>query len=94
MLLIQGFTALVLVFLGALMFVSGISWVNPGLAVLIPLKLHVDIDSLLLAVFVFHGGVGVRALAVRRNIVIPGGDMFIATVTSVLALSAFYLAVI
>jgi succinate dehydrogenase hydrophobic anchor subunit len=94
MLLIQSFTALVLVLLGTMMFISGLSWVNPEFAALIPLKLHVDIDSLLLAVFVVHGGVGIRAFAVRRGIGIPGGDRFIATITSVLALFVFYLAVI
>jgi hypothetical protein len=71
---IQELSAIVLILVALLQFITGLSWLNPALAKLVPLRMHVDLDNALIYLLITHGLIGVRAVLLRRGIKVPGAN--------------------
>lgn len=71
----QELSAIALILVALTQFITGLSWLNPTLANLVPLRLHVDLDNALIYLLIIHGVIGVRAALLRRGLKVPGANL-------------------
>jgi uncharacterized membrane protein len=80
----QELSAVALIIVALAQFITGLSWVIPILASLVPLRLHVDLDNALIYLLIIHGVIGVRAALSRRGLRVPGANLTLLLIVSVL----------
>ena len=88
---VQESSAILLIVVALGQFITGVSWLSPSLASLVPLRLHVDLDNALLYILIVHGAVGVRAVSIRGRWNVPGGNLafLLITVFTLITLAFF-----
>jgi hypothetical protein len=87
----QVISAVALVAFGVIQFASGLGFINAAFASLIPVSVHLSVDGALLALFIFHAGIGMRAVTMRYRITFPGLNPLIASTTAILMISVLVL---
>jgi hypothetical protein len=73
--MLQAVSAILLTVLSGIQVLTGLGYINSSIATLIPLLLHIRLDSLLLYTFIVHGIVGLRAFLMRNKLKLPGKDI-------------------
>ena len=84
----QELSAVALIIIALAQFITGLSWLNPVLANLVPLRLHVVLDNALIYLLIVHGLIGVRSVLLRRGLRVPGANLTWVIIASVI-LGAF-----
>jgi hypothetical protein len=87
---IQESSAIILILVSLSQVITGLSWLNVTLASLIPLRLHVNLDNILLNILVIHGAIGIRAATKRRKLSIPGGETIFLFLTVTIIIIILY----
>ena len=87
----QELSAIALILVALVQFITGLSWLNPALAKLVPLRMHVDLDNALIYLLIIHGLIGVRAALLRRGLKVPGANWTWLLLASVILGFFFYI---
>lgn len=74
--MLQAITAILLAALSGIQILTGLGYINSSIAALIPLLLHIRLDSVLFYTLIVHGVVGLRAILMRNKVKLPGKDIF------------------